>query len=156
MNSKVELLSDPIFDSVLRRYIMKFFAKGNRTDARIKKKHLKKKGLGSIKQDLGIEVGDACYENDMQKLTKLLEKGAAVNTPLFNNLPPLFFAAMHNNYEMVDMLLKKGADLNYEICDGHDLLYDLEMCICGALLYGEQFGFCCDQKMLDYLNSKVN
>ena len=54
----------------------------------------------------------AIQADDTEQLKKHLEDGANVNAMLQYNLTPLHWAALGNNKEVVEILLKHGADVN--------------------------------------------
>ena len=54
---------------------------------------------------------DAAQRNDMPGVTRALEQGADVNTRTRYDATALLFAARHVNFEMVKLLVERGADL---------------------------------------------
>lgn len=66
---------------------------------------------------------DAAYRGDTAKITALLDSGAYdVNTPNVRGWPPLFYAAGQNQFDVVRLLLGRGADINKKDDSGANVL----------------------------------
>ena len=65
---------------------------------------------------------DAINNNDINAVQKLLKKGENPNSQDASGLTALMLATINNNYEIVNKLIEKGADINY-ISNGHTALY---------------------------------
>ncbi|EMN48126.1 ankyrin repeat protein [Leptospira interrogans str. L1207] len=63
----------------------------------------------------GLLIG-SIENNDLSGVRRCLETGADVNST-FIGPPPLYFAIKNENVEIVELLLKKGADANAKSCD---------------------------------------
>src|SRR5688572_3433355 len=61
---------------------------------------------------------DAVENNDLGKVTLLIEKGANVNMKRGNGYNPLFSACAKGHREIVELLVSKGANVNAQLDNG--------------------------------------
>lgn len=68
-------------------------------------------------------LNDAIGQGDIARAEQMIATGARVNNPDGEGIHPLFQAIMASNPQMVELLLKKGADPNVKIMDGQTPLH---------------------------------
>lgn len=84
--------------------------------------------------NLRSELLAAINNEDISEIKALIEKGTNLNLPdPQNNATPLYLAAMKNNPEIVELLLKHGANPNFIETDGNTAI---EMAIIMHTAYG--------------------
>ncbi len=57
----------------------------------------------------------AIEDQNIEKISKLIDKGENVNQQIENGLTPLFSAAATGNIKIVELLLSKGANVNTQL-----------------------------------------
>ena len=75
-------------------------------------KYLKKFELNSNQTDLNDQLIAACITNDIEKVKKLIKKGADVNFINRDGNTALIYSI--NNINIMNFLIKKGADVNFQ------------------------------------------
>ncbi len=94
-------------------------------------------GLLAILAGCGIsqpEFRDAAAMGDAATVRRYIEEGGDVNAPRRGNVSALMLASLFGNTEVVDQLLKAGADINYRDSCGqtalsYSLLYESPDCM---------------------------
>ncbi len=69
------------------------------------------------------DLMDAASVGDMEKVTQLLDSGAAIDEQDSEGTPALHYAIYNSQYEVVEQLLKKKADPNSEDSTGYTPLF---------------------------------
>ena len=65
-------------------------------------------------EELNLQLIKACYENDNEKIQKLIHKGADIETKDDGYTTPLMIMCSKGNFDAVKYLIDKGADVNKE------------------------------------------
>ncbi len=73
----------------------------------------KAKAKQKTAEELGPTLYNACYDGDLAEVKELIEtKGVNVNFKTYDDLRPLYTAALRNHNEVVKYLLTKGANID--------------------------------------------
>lgn len=64
------------------------------------------------------KVEEAAMQNNLPEIKRLLKKGEKLYPPDNKIGSPLFYAVFYDNLEMVNFLIKEGADVNFKMANG--------------------------------------
>ena len=71
-----------------------------------------KKMFKNIRIDNSSNIHTACLYGDLRKIREFLNSGININSKDFGNKTPLMYAAEDGATEIIDYLLKNGANIN--------------------------------------------
>lgn len=74
-------------------------------------------------EDKGIDLFIAITKEDIKRVKYLLRLGTDINIQDMEGRTPLFYAAHHDFMNIVDVLIKSGADWNIKNNKGYDFTY---------------------------------